>query len=105
MTGLVSDNVQEGSGGMLCASSCLAGEEYLCEPPHEDSPIVEMVTALTDARTPWFELRVLNGGGRRLKRESLKLSLDRNVKALGQALSTNARWLSGNDDIYSPEYS
>ena len=55
-------------------------------PPPEDHPLVEMVTALTNAQQTWFELTVLNGGGRRLKRESLELSLDRNVVLLGRAI-------------------
>ena len=53
-------------------------------PPPEDHPLVEMMTALSSARQTWFELTVLNGGGRQLKRESLELSLDRNVVLLGR---------------------
>jgi hypothetical protein len=55
-------------------------------PPPEDYPLVEMVTALTNAQQTLFELMVLNGGGRRLKRESLELSLDRNVMLLGRVI-------------------
>jgi hypothetical protein len=55
-------------------------------PPPEDPPLVEMVTALTHVQQTWFELTVLNGGGRRLKRESLELSLDRNVVLLSRVI-------------------
>ena len=54
--------------------------------PPEDHPLVEMATALTNAQRTWFELTVLNGGGRRLKRESLELSLDRNVVLLSRVV-------------------
>src|SRR5439155_4612647 len=55
-------------------------------PPPEDHPLAEMATALTNAQQRWFELTVLNGGGRRLKRESLELSLDRNVVLLSRVV-------------------
>ena len=55
-------------------------------PPPQDHPLVEMMTALSNARQTWFELTVLNGGGRQLKRESLELSLDRNVVLLGRVI-------------------
>jgi hypothetical protein len=55
-------------------------------PPPEDHPLAEMATALTNAQQTWFELTVLNGGGRRLKRESLELSLDRNVVLLSRVV-------------------
>jgi hypothetical protein len=49
------------------------------EPPREDSPMVQMVWAVTHATATWAELLSLNGGGRYEKRERLELSLDRNV--------------------------
>ena len=55
-------------------------------PPPEDSPLVEMLTALGHARETWYKLFILNGGGRLLKRESLELSLDRNVVLLGRVM-------------------
>ncbi len=55
-------------------------------PPPEDHPFVEMASALTNAESAWFELMKLNGGGRPLKRESLELSLDRNVILLGRVI-------------------
>jgi hypothetical protein len=55
-------------------------------PPPEDHPLVEMARALTNAQQTWFELTILNGGGRRLKRESLELSLDRNVVLLSRVV-------------------
>src|SRR5438105_3099365 len=54
--------------------------------PPKDHPLVEMVTALTHAQTTWCELLILNGGGRRLKREALELSLDRNIVLLGKVM-------------------
>jgi hypothetical protein len=56
------------------------------EPPREDHPLVKAATALKNARTTWFELFRLDGGGRPLKRESLELSLDRNILLLSKAL-------------------
>jgi hypothetical protein len=56
------------------------------EPPHDDSPTVQMVTAVTNATVTYGELLILNGGGRREKREGLELSLDRNVILLGKLL-------------------
>jgi len=62
-------------------------------PPPEDHPLVEMMTALSNARQTWFELTVLNGGGRRLKRESLELSLDRNVVLLNRVPKLDGKFL------------
>ena len=56
------------------------------EPPHD--PLMEMVWAVTHATATWSELMRLNGGGRPLKRESLELSLDRNVVLLGKLIPT-----------------
>ena len=55
-------------------------------PPPEDPPLVEMQTALTHARETWHTLFMLHGGGRPLKRESLELSLDRNIVILGKVM-------------------
>jgi hypothetical protein len=63
------------------------GADQLGGPPPEDHPVVEMATALTNAQSTWFELMKLNGGGRRLKRESLELSLDRNVILLSRVIT------------------
>jgi hypothetical protein len=54
------------------------------EPPHEDSPTIEMVTAVTNAMTTHYQLLILNGGGRYEKRERLELSLDRNIILLSK---------------------
>jgi hypothetical protein len=56
-------------------------------PRPEDHPVVEMANALTNAKLTWFELMKLNGGGRRLKRESFELSLDRNIILLSRVFS------------------
>lgn len=61
------------------------GLDELGGPPRENHPFIEMATALTHAQTTWCELLVLNGGGRQLKRESLELSLDRNIILLSKA--------------------
>jgi len=55
-------------------------------PPPEDHPLLELVTALTHAQATWCELLILNGGVRRLKRESLELSLDRKIVLLGKVM-------------------
>ena len=60
------------------------GLDQLGGPLPEDHPFVEMANAYTNAHSTWFELMQLNGGGRRLKRESLELSLDRNVILLNR---------------------
>ena len=49
------------------------------DPRRQNNPQMEMVWAVTSAMTTYNRLLVLNGGGRREKRESLELSLDRNV--------------------------
>lgn len=54
------------------------------EPPPEDNPDLEIVTAITNATKTYGELLILNGGGRYEKRERLELSLDRNVILLGK---------------------
>ena len=54
--------------------------------PPEDHPLVEMLTALSHARETWLKLFMLHGGGRALKRESLELSLDRNIVLLGRVM-------------------
>jgi hypothetical protein len=54
------------------------------DPPREDSPTTQMVTAVTNATVTYGELLILNGGGRQQKRESLELSLDRNVILLSR---------------------
>src|SRR5690349_21105857 len=60
--------------------------DQLGGPPPEDNPVVEMLTALGNARESWSKLFMLQGGGRPLKRESLELSLDRNVVLLGKLM-------------------
>jgi hypothetical protein len=52
----------------------------------QESPFLEMVTALTHAQTTCHALMRLNGGGRPLTRESLELSLDKNVVLLSRVL-------------------
>jgi len=47
---------------------------------------LEDLVALTHAHSTYFELMTLTGGGRRLKRESLELSLDRNIVLLGRVI-------------------
>jgi len=58
-------------------------DEFGGQPPG-DTPFVEMATAVTNAQVTWSELLSLNGGGGRSKRESLELSLDRNIVLLGK---------------------
>ena len=54
--------------------------------PPEDAPLAQMLTALGHAGETWHKLFVLHGGGRPLKRESLELSLDRNIVLLGKLI-------------------
>ena len=54
-------------------------------PLPEGHPLENLV-ALPHAHSTYFELMMLHGGGRRLKRESLELSLDRNIVLLGQVI-------------------
>ena len=63
------------------------GLDELGGPPPEDPPLVEMLIALSHATQTWLKLFMLHGGGRPLKRESLELSLDRNIVLLGRAMS------------------
>jgi hypothetical protein len=60
------------------------GLDELGGQPPGDTPFMEMATVVTNAQVTWSELLSLNGGGRRLKRESLELSLDRNIVLLGK---------------------
>ena len=50
----------------------------------EGSPIMEMVTTVTNATTTYAELLILNGGGRYERRERLELNLDRNAILLAK---------------------
>ena len=58
------------------------------EPPHEDSHTLEMVIVVTNAETTLNQLKILNGGGRPSKRESLEMSLDRNILLLSRLPSS-----------------
>jgi hypothetical protein len=63
------------------------------EPPRKECLTTQMATAVTNAMITRSELLVLNGGGRYEKRESLELSLDRNIVLLSKL----ARKLQGED--------
>jgi hypothetical protein len=62
------------------------GLEFDGDPPPEDNPLVEMLTACSNARDSLWKLILLYGGGRPAKRESLELSVDRNVILLSRAI-------------------
>lgn len=64
------------------------GLDQLGGQPHENSPSMEMATAVINAASTWSKLLTLDGGGRWLKRESLELSLDRNIVLLGKVFPT-----------------
>lgn len=55
--------------------------------PRKDSLTTEMVFTVTNASDTYCKLLILNGGGRYEKRESLELSLDRNILLLNRLLS------------------
>jgi hypothetical protein len=55
-------------------------------PPPEDDPLHELIIVLGNAMETWGKLTLLHGGGAPLRRESLELSLDRNIVLLGRLI-------------------